>query len=109
MKRPTGGDGRDLGHGSALLGGVCRRHLAITLARWPGCPWAIPITALAVAPEASTPAAVTAEAAALAAEAAALTIAPVVAVALAHLHGGFSLVLLDADRQKADDIGGQTH
>src|SRR6516225_8102151 len=109
MKRPTGGDGRDLGHGSALLGGVWRRHLAFTLARWPGSPWAIPITALAVAPEASTPAAVAAEAAAVAAEAAALTakaapltIAPVVAVALAHLHGGFGLVLLDADRQKAD-------
>src|SRR5215831_1022263 len=116
MKRPTGRDGRNLGHGSALLGGVCRRRLAIPLARWPGSPRAIPIPALAVAPETSSPATIAAQAAALAAEAtalaakaAALAIAPIVAVALAHLHGGFALVLLDANRQKADDVGGQAH
>src|SRR5690242_10097390 len=54
MKRPTGRDGRNLGHGSALLGGVGRRF-AITLARRPWSAWAI--TALAIAPEASRPAA----------------------------------------------------
>src|SRR5215470_8672131 len=82
MKRPTGGDGRDLGHGSALLGGGCR--LAIALARRPWSPRAIPITAFAVAPEAAAPAtiatqatAVTAEATAVAAEAAAVAIAPI--------------------------------
>src|SRR5215467_3868733 len=114
MKRPTGRDGCDLGHGSALLGGGCR--LAIALARRPWSPWAIPITALAVAPEAAAPAAVTtkatavaAEATALAAKAAAIAIAPFVAVALAHLHGGFGFVLLDANRQKAYDVGGQAH
>src|SRR5262249_10528972 len=36
MKRPTGRDGCDLGHGSALLGGGCR--LALALARWPWSP-----------------------------------------------------------------------
>src|SRR5262249_50139018 len=61
------------------------------------------------APSAAKPAALAAKTAALAAEAAALPIAPFVAIALAHLHGGLGLVPLDANREKADHVGGQAH
>src|SRR5262245_45495933 len=102
---------------SALLGGGCRRHLAIALAWWPRSAWAIAIAALAVAPEAARPpatiaaktAALAAKTAALAAEATAFPIAPFVAIALAHLHGGLGLVPLDANREKAEHVAGQAH
>src|SRR5262249_24174227 len=102
------------GQVAAVLGGGCRLPTALARGSW--SPRATPITALGVALEAAAPAAVTthpttvaAEATAFAAKAAALAIAPVVAIALAHLHRRFGFVLLDANRQKADDVGGQAH
>src|SRR5262249_53663574 len=118
------GDGRAGGQGwsqsrpwSALLGSAWRAQLSVALARWPCPPWTIPIAAAlalapATAPSAALPpeaATLSAEAAAFAAEAAALAIAPIVAIALAHLHGGLGLVPLDTDGQKANDIGRQAH
>src|SRR5262249_45928037 len=97
-----------------LLGGGCRLAIALARRSWP--PRARPVPPPAAAREAAPPAAVTthpttvaAEATAFAAKAAALAIAPVVAIALAHLHRRFGFVLLDANRQKADDVGGQAH
>ena len=59
----------------------------------------IPIAALALAPETAPSATLASEAATLSAEAAALAIAPIVAIALAHLHGGLGRVPLDTDGQ----------
>src|SRR5262249_1796535 len=61
----------------------------------------------AAAKAAALPAA--AKAAALPTPEAAIALAPLVAVALAHLHRRFHLVRLHAHGEEADDVAGKTH